>query len=511
MIGEYTLEMLCNKYNLSKDKLIKKNRNILDYGEYKEIDETLNYLINKLRIQPENIEKCPSILYRNVNQIVNNINFLKEQKINFSEIESCLHVLSTEYKRLIETYNYVESNYGLQAINKNTSILSCPIKIILSVENLNLNRDFNLTICVSIGFGKTTLEEIQKIIQSKEYQEHPELFTSTTLAYATLEEIQKIIQSKEYQEHPELFTSEVLAHAKLEEIQKIIQSKEYQEHPELFTSQTLAHSKLEEIQKIIQSKEYQEHPELFTSEVLAHATLEEIQKIIQSKEYQEHPELFTSQTLARAKFEEIQKIIQSKEYQEHPELFTSTTLAHAKLEEIQKIIQSKEYQEHPELFTSEVLAHATLEEIQKIIQSKEYQEHPDLFTSTTLAHAKLEDVQKLLSMDCWNDERYRRLLTSSVVAKSKSIISKLPILFDIAEEYGLTDYLNTSFMLVSPNKNYALIKYLEENNLKLIIDGKLNPVFGKTEGLLKKKYNIDIGKYMKKYSLEEFKFGGKRL
>ena len=424
MIGEYTLEMLCNKYNLSKDKLIKKNRNILDYGEYKEIDETLNYLINKLRIQPENIEKCPSILYRNVNQIVNNINFLKEQKINFSEIESCLHVLSTEYKQLIETYNYVESNYGLQAINKNTSILSCPIKIILSVENLNLNRDFNLTICVSIWFGKTTLEEIQKIIQSKEYQEHPELFTSTTLAYATLEEIQKIIQSKEYQEHPELFTSQTLAYAKLEEIQKIIQSKEYQEHPELFTSTTLAHAKFEEIQKIIQSKEYQEHPELFTS-----------------------------QTLARAKFEEIQKIIQSKEYQEHPELFTSETLA----------------------------------------------------------HAKLGDVQKLLSMDCWNDERYRRLLTSSVVAKSKSMILRLPILFNLAEEYGLTDYLNTSFILVSPNKNYALIKYLEENNLKLIIDGKLNPVFGKAEGLLKKKYNIDIKTCMKKYPLEEVNYGGKKI
>ena len=424
MIGEYTLEMLCNKYNLSKDKLIKKNRNILDYGEYKEIDETLNYLINKLRIQPENIEKCPSILYRNVNQIIKNINFLKENNVNFSEIESCLHVLSTDNEQLIQTYNYVESNYGLQAINKNTSILSCPIKIILSVENLNLNRDFNLTICVSIEFGKTTLEEIQKIIQSKEYQEHPELFTSTTLA-----------------------------HAKFEEIQKIIQSKEYQEHPELFTSQTLAHAKLEEIQKIIQSKEYQEHPELFTSEVLAYA----------------------------------------------------------KLEEIQKIIKSNEYQEHSELFTSEVLARAKLEEIQKIIQSKEYQEHPELFTSATLAHAKLEDVQKLLSMDCWNDERYRRLLTSSVVARSKSMILRLPILFNLAEEYGLTDYLNTRFILVSPNQNYALIKYLEENNLKLIIDGKLNPVFGKTEGLLKKKYNIDIGKYMKKYSLEEFKFGGKRL
>ena len=83
-----------------------------------------------------------------------------------------------------------------------------------------------------------------------------------------------------YQEHPELFTSETLAHAKLEEIQKIIQSKEYQEHPEMFTSTTLAHAKLEEIQKIIQSKEYQEHPELFTSTTLAHAKLEEIKELL---------------------------------------------------------------------------------------------------------------------------------------------------------------------------------------------------------------------------------------
>ena len=336
MIGEYTLEMLCNKYNLSKDKLIKKNRNILDYGEYKEIDETLNYLINKLRIQPENIEKCPSILYRNVNQIVNNINFLKEQKINFSEIESCLHVLSTEYKQLIETYNYVESNYGLQAINKITSVLSCPIDIIVSVENLNLSRDFNLTICVSIEFGATTIEEIQKLLHSKEYEEHPELFTS------------------------------------------------------------------------------------------------------------------------------------------------------------------------------EVLAHAKIEEIQKMLHSKEYEEHPELFTSTTLAHAKIEDIQKLLSMDCWNDERYKKLLTSSVVAKSKSMILRVPILFNLAEEYGLTDYLNTRFILVSPSQNYALIKYLEENNLNLVIDGKLNPIFGKAPGLLKKKYNVDIKTCMEKYPLEEVNFGGKK-
>lgn len=67
MIREYNLEILCNKYNLSKDKIITKNNNILIYGEYVDIDNTLNYLINNLHIDSRNIEKCPSILYRNVN------------------------------------------------------------------------------------------------------------------------------------------------------------------------------------------------------------------------------------------------------------------------------------------------------------------------------------------------------------------------------------------------------------------------------------------------------------
>ena len=394
MIREYNLEILCNKYNLSKDKIITKNNNILIYGEYVDIDNTLNYLINNLHIDSRNIEKCPSILYRNVNEIKDNILFLKSKNISFTNIETCLHVLSSEQSQLKSTYEYIENNYGYISMNKNTSVLSVPVSIIKEVEKFNLkDKTWNISIAVAIEWGSTTIEEIQKIIQSKEYQEHPELFTS--------------------------------------------------------------------------------------------------------------------QTLAHAKLEEIQKIIQSKEYQEHPEMFTSTTLARAKLEDIQKIIQSKEYQEHPELFTSETLAHAKLEEIQKIIQSKEYQEHPELFTSQTLAHAKLEEIQQLLNMDIWLDPKYKKILTSSVVAKSKIMISKLPILLDLAERYGLSEYLNTSFILFSPSQNYALIKYLEEKNMPLIVDEKLNPIFGKQPGVLRKKYGIDIKEYMIKYPIEELEFGGK--
>ena len=361
MIGKYDLLELLKKYNIDGDKLISKNSNVLTYGEYIDIDKTLDYLVNTLKIHSSNIEKCPSILYRNVGDIKQNVNFLRSQKIVFNNIESCLHVLSSKPNELIETYKYVKNNYNENIINRITSILSVPKKIIIDVEKLNIpfvNKVGNLSVAVGIEWGCTELEEVKKIIQSKEYKEHPELFTS--------------------------------------------------------------------------------------------------------------------QTLARAKLEEIQRMIQSKEYKEHPELFTSQTLAHAKFEEIQKMIQSKEYKEHPELFTSE-----------------------------TLAHAKLEEIQKLLKMEFWKDERFKKLLTSSIVAKSKSIINKLPILFEMAENYNIDKYLTTSFLLLSPSQNYAIINYLISNDLPLVIDNKLNPIFGKQPGVLKNKYNIDLKELMTMYPLNQ--------
>ena len=419
MIEEYSLKLLCDKYGVSKENIVNKNNNILSKGEYEDIDKTLDYLINELKVSRANIEKCPSILYRNVNAIKNNIDFLKQKDVSFSSIESCLHVLSSEPNDLKDTYDYVEENYGKESINKNTSVLICPKDLVITVEELELNKDWTLSIASYVKLGFTTLDEIKNIINSEEFKEHKELFTSETLAHAKIEDIQKIIRSEEFKEHPELFTSETLARAKIEDIQKIIRSEEFKEHPELFTSQTLAH----------------------------------------------------------AKIEDIQKMINSKKFKEHSELFTSTTLASARIEDIKKIIHSKEFEEHPELFTSE-----------------------------TLAHAKIEDIQKLLEMPYWNDIRYKDLLTSSVTAKSKQMITKLPVLFKMAEYYKIDGYLNTTFLLFSPSQNFALINYLNDNNMPLIENDKLNMVFGKQPGFLKKKYGIDIKEQMLKYDFSKFSF-----
>ena len=83
------------------------------------------------------------------------------------------------------------------------------------------------------------------------------------------------------------------------------------------------------------------------------------------------------------------------------------------------------------------------------------------------------------------------------------MLIKLPILIDMAEKYQIDNFLNTSFLLFSPSQNYALIQYLNEKNKPLIIEEKLNPIFGKPPGFLKKKYDIDLKELMKKYPMPE--------
>ena len=224
MIEEYSLKLLCDKYGVSKENIVNKNNNILTYGEYEDIDKTLDYLINELKVSKANIEKCPSILYRNVNAIKDNIDFLKQKDVSFSSIESCLHVLSSEPNDLKDTYDYVEENYGKESINKNTSVLSCPKDLVISVEKLGLNKDWNLVIASCIKFGFTTLEEVEDIVNSIEFKKYPELFTSQTLAYGNIKEIQKMINSQEFKKYPELFTSQTLARAKIKDIQEMINS-----------------------------------------------------------------------------------------------------------------------------------------------------------------------------------------------------------------------------------------------------------------------------------------------
>lgn len=160
MIEAYTLESLLKKYGIDATKVINKNNNILEYGEYQDIDKTLNYLVKELHINARNIEKCPSIMYMAVNNIKENYEFLITTKINTGNIETTLHILNTNPKDLKETYNYVLNNYGIEYINRTTSILSTSIDRIKQLEGLFNDK----SLVISAAISRNNMDEIKKII-----------------------------------------------------------------------------------------------------------------------------------------------------------------------------------------------------------------------------------------------------------------------------------------------------------------------------------------------------------
>ena len=86
------------------------------------------------------------------------------------------------------------------------------------------------------------------------------------------------------------------------------------------------------------------------------------------------------------------------------------------------------------------------------------------------------------------------------------MIKKLPNLIKLAEYYEIAEFINYSYLKNSPSQNFALINYLLENNIPLIVNNKLNPLFLRTSGVLKKKYSIDLKVEMLKYDFSKFKF-----
>ena len=161
MIEYDELSLILERYGIDPKTVINNNANVLIKGEYKDIETTIKYLVEELNISPKNIEKAPSIMYLNVSAIKRNVKYLKKQNITFSNIETCLHVLSTKPEKLEETFNYIKDNYGIEYINRTTTILSVNIERIKEIEKLNLDKK----IVISAACSNLKVNEISKAIK----------------------------------------------------------------------------------------------------------------------------------------------------------------------------------------------------------------------------------------------------------------------------------------------------------------------------------------------------------
>ena len=163
MIEERKLAEICEKYKMDCEELIKTNPNILIYGNEQDIVYVLNFLKEELNIDSKNIEKCPSILYFAIENIKHNYKFLKDKEIRNYDVETCLHILSTEPRDLEVTYNYILKNYGVDYLSQITSILSVKDDRIIDIET-NCKELEKMQV-LQAAVSRRSIEEIKQIVE----------------------------------------------------------------------------------------------------------------------------------------------------------------------------------------------------------------------------------------------------------------------------------------------------------------------------------------------------------
>ena len=87
---------------------------------------------------------------------------------------------------------------------------------------------------------------------------------------------------------------------------------------------------------------------------------------------------------------------------------------------------------------------------------------------------------------------------------------KIPVLLQMAQYYHIDEYISSTFFLLSPSQNYAVINYLLDSGIPLVINNKLSSLIGKKGAVLSKKFGIDLKELMKKYPYEEKNTKGAR-
>ena len=191
MVNRKQFEEICNKYGLDSKKLIKNNENVLEKTDYNSICYVLDFLRDTLKITPTNIEKCPSILYLKIEAIKENWKFLNEKKINTRDVETCLHILSTDPEQLKKTYEYVsdENRYGKKYIEQITSILRVPVERIQEIEEKcsELTKENILSAAIS----RKDVDEIKKIEQ---VCKDNEIEVTGSVFYRIAAEIKEIVE-----------------------------------------------------------------------------------------------------------------------------------------------------------------------------------------------------------------------------------------------------------------------------------------------------------------------------
>ena len=441
MVNREQFEEICNKYGLDSKKLIKNNENVLEKTDYNSICYVLDFLRDTLKVSPNNIEKCPSILYLKIEAIKENWNFLNEKKINTRDVETCLHILSTDPEQLKKTYEYVsaENRYGKKYIEQITTILRVSVERIQEIEEKcpELTRENILSAAISRK-GVDEIKEIVRVCQKNEVKVTDGVFRRSA---TEIREIIRICQENGIEIIGSVFRRTA---TEVEEIVEICKKNGIKITGSIFLRRT---SEIKEIVKVCKDNEIEVTRSVF------YRTAEEVKEIVEI--CQENEIEVTGTVFLKRAFEikEIVKVCKDNEIEVTGSVFRRTATG---IKEIVKVCKENGIEVTGSVFTKN--SKQLKENIEYIKQN-----YGEEYLTTLIVSKNLKHLQRTLP--------YLQSIGALETTKTSASILLLTL-----EEI---------------KERQAFIKNIGET---IVIDGKFNRIFG----MPKKRYQKKVKEYEEK-------------
>ena len=496
MVNREQFEEICNKYGLDSKKLIKNNENVLEKTDYNSICYVLDFLRDTLKVSPNNIEKCPSIFYFRVDTIEENWNFLNEKKINTRDVETCLHILSTEPEQLKKTYEYVsaENRYGKKYIEQITTILRVSVERIQEIEEKcpELTRENILSAAISRK-GVDEIKEIVRVCQKNEVKVTDGVFRRSA---TEIREIIRICQENGIEIIGSVFRRTA---TEVEEIVEICKKNGIKITGCIFLRRT---SEIKEIVKVCKDNGIEVIGSVF------YKTADEIKEIV--KVCQENGIEITGSVFLRTA-EEIKEIV---EICQKNGIKVIGTVFYKTADEIKKIIEVCQENEIEVTGTVFLKRAFEIKEIVKVCKDNEIEVTGSVFRRTATGIKEIVKVCKENGIEVTgsvftkNSKQLKEnieyikqnygeeYLTTLIVSKNLKHLQKtLPYLQSI----GVLETIKTSASILSLTLEEIKERqvFIESIGEPIVKGNKFNPIFG----MIQKRYQKNVKEYEEKKKL----------
>ena len=163
MITIERLKCVLDEFEVDTESLLENGERVLERGYESRIRKLLMFLRRELHVPAYSIEKCPSILYRNTKDIIDNYDYLISKGFTSNDIETSLHILTTNRTKLILTTEHAIPVYGVERLRRIPSVLTCDRERFEEFETCFLGK-LDKELILSAIKTRKSVNEINRIV-----------------------------------------------------------------------------------------------------------------------------------------------------------------------------------------------------------------------------------------------------------------------------------------------------------------------------------------------------------